>query len=348
MSEKVSVIIPVYNVEVYLEKCIESLLNQTHRECEFVFVDDGSPDNSAVILDRYAELDGRVRVIHQKNQGLSGARNTGLDTITGNYVMFVDSDDWLDINAIETALTFLEENNLDVVLWSYASEYEGKTIPRLLFGGERMVWEDGHTIHRRIVGLLGEELSEPHKADACVTAWGKLYRRSVVENVRFVDTKRIGTEDALFNTYAFGNARRVGYLPDVFSHYRKTNETSLTNGYKADLASRWNILYQMMEEYLDEESMTSDYYEALSNRICLSMIGIGLNELSNPDRFSIKARNLRAVLRTPCWENAYSKISLEWFPLKWKAFFFLCKHKQTELLLLMLYAINLLRGILAN
>lgn len=343
MAKKVSVIIPVYNVEAYLEKCIESLLHQTYRDCEFIFVDDGSPDGSAKILARYAAVDDRIRVVHQENQGLSGARNTGIAATEGDYIVFVDSDDWLELDAIATAIRFSEEQDLDIVLWSYASEYCGRNISRRLFGEERIVWEESRTVHRRIVGLVGNELAEPHKADACVTAWGKLYRRRVVEGVRFVDTKQIGTEDALFNTYAFGNARRVGYLPDVFSHYRKTNETSLTNGYKDNLALRWNVLYQMMEKYLDEQAMSKDYYEALANRICLSMIGIGLNELSNPDKFSIKAGNLRAVLCMPYWEKAYSELSFEWFPLKWKLFFLLCKHKQTELLLIMLYSINWLK-----
>jgi glycosyltransferase EpsH len=346
--DKVSIIVPVYNVEAYLEKCMETLLNQTHRNCEFIFVDDGSPDHCADILERYAQKDQRIRVIHQENQGLSGARNTGLEAATGDYVVFQDSDDWLDETAVETALRFSKEKDLDIVLWSYASEYEGKSVSRPLLGDAPIVWEDAHKIHRRIVGLVGSELAEPHKADACVTAWGKLYRRSVVENVRFVDTKRIGTEDALFNTYAFGNAGRVGYLPDIFSHYRKTNETSLTSGYKARLHPCWATLYQMMGEYLDSISASEDYYTALSNRVCLSMIGIGLNELHNPAGFFTKSRNLRHVLKKEPWATAYKKLDLKAFPLKWKVFFFLCKHAMTELLLLMLYTINFLRGIVSN
>ena len=348
MDKKVSIIVPVYNVASYLEQCINSLINQTYKNTELIFVNDGSTDNSLKILESYCQQDDRIQVISQRNQGLSAARNTGMEAASGDYMVFLDSDDWLEVSAIETAVLFSEQNNLDIVLWSYASEYEGKSICRPLFGGERIIFEDGRRIHRRIIGLTGKELSAPHKADACVTAWGKLYRRDVVADIRFVDTKRIGTEDALFNTCAFGNANRVGYLPDVFSHYRKTNETSLTRRYKADLAMCWENMYQLIEEYLDSISADDDFYTALSNRVCLSMIGIGLNELNNPAGFFRKTKNLRIVLRMPRWEAAYQRLDLQYFPIKWKVFFFLCKCKQTELLLLMLYGINALRGIIAN
>ncbi len=344
----VSIVVPVYHVGAYIRQCVDSILGQTYQNIQLILVDDGGDDECPDICNQYALQDARVRVIHQENKGLSGARNSGMEAVTGSYVMFVDSDDWIDLETIDTALRFSEENDLDVVLWSYASEYHDKTILRPLFGEEPVIWEDGRTIHRRIVGLIGSELSEPHKADACVTAWGKLYRRGVVENVRFVDTKRIGTEDALFNIYALKNGHRVGYLPETFSHYRKTNETSLTSGFKAELAYRWETLYQMIEDYLNDISAEPEFYSALNNRVCLSMIGIGLNELSNPAGFFTKSKNLRNVLRLPRWETAYRDLCMKYFPLKWKAFFYLCKHKQTELLLLMLYAINGLRSILAS
>lgn len=348
MGNKVSVIVPVYNVEQYLKQCIESLIGQTYSNCEFIFVNDGSPDNSLAIIQKYEKKDRRICVINQANTGLSGARNRGLAEATGEYVVFQDSDDWLDPEAIDTAVRFAQEKSLDIVLWSYISEYKDKAIPRPLFGSKRIVWEEAKQVHRRIVGLLGEELREPHKADSCVTAWGKLYRREVIKDIRFVDTKKIGTEDALFNTYVFGNAKQVGYLPNLFSHYRKTNDASLTSGYKANLASCWGTLYQMMQSYLDETSAEPDFYSALHNRICLSMIGIGLNELRNPKGFFQKTHNLRQVLNTPLWKKAYGQLEFRYFPLKWKVFFWLCKWKQTEVLILLLYAMNALKRILAN
>ena len=348
--DKVSIIVPVYKVEAYLEKCIQSLLNQTHGNCEFIFVDDGSPDRSADILERYAGLDNRVRVLHQKNSGVSAARNLGLQASTGDYIAFVDADDWLDETAIETALGFSVENNLDIVLWPYYSEYAQNSIKRHFLGDSNRIWDESQTpsLMRRIIGPYREELDAPHQLDSCVTIWGKLYRRSVVEGIRFLPMKQIGVEDAVYNIEAFSRARRAGYLTDCYSHYRKSNESSITTSYKSDLISRWKGLYQWIGAFLDRKGASQDFYEALSNRVCLHMIGIGLNELGNPAGFFKKAKNLRTILRDEPWHSAFKTLDFQYFPLKWKVFFWLCKHRQTELLLLMLYTINALKSILKH
>lgn len=345
MSKKVSVIIPVYNVEKYLEICMESLLGQTYRECEFVFVDDGSTDSSGKILDTYSIKDARVRVMHQNNSGISAARNSALQEITGEYVTFLDSDDWLDLNAIEVALTFLETNNLDIVMWPYYSEYAHTSMKRPFLGDEERTWDESHTpeMLRRIIGPYRQELATPHELDSCVTVWGKLYRREVIDGIRFLDMKKIGVEDAVFNIEAFSRAKRVGYITSCYSHYRKNNDNSITQSYKSDLIDRWRGLYKWIQDFLKQNGATEDFYEAFSNRICLHMIGIGLNELSNPAGFFKKAKKLRKILSSEPWARAYKRLSFQYFPIKWKVFFFLCKHKQTELLLMMLYNIEWLR-----
>lgn len=346
MSKKVSVVIPVYNVEKYLETCIESLLSQTYRECEFVFVDDGSTDSSGGILDTYSIQDVRVRVIHQNNSGISEARNRALQEITGEYVTFLDSDDWLDRNAIEDALTFLETNNLDIVMWPYYSEYAHTSIKRPFLGDEERIWDESHSpeMLRRIIGPYRQELAAPHELDSCVTVWGKLYRREVMDGIRFLDMKKIGVEDAVFNIEVFSRAKRVGYITSCYTHYRKYNDNSITQSYKSDLIDRWRGLYKWIEDFLKQNRATEDFYEAFSNRICLHMIGIGLNELNNPAGFFKKAKNLRKILSSEPWARAYKTLTFRYFPVKWKVFFGLCKFKWTELLLLMLIGISKLKA----
>lgn len=116
---KISVIVPVYNVEQYLPQCLDSIINQTYKNLEIICVDDGSPDNSGKILDEYAKKDKRIKVIHQENQGVSVARNTGLDNATGEYIGFVDPDDWIEANYYETLIHSAKENNADVVQCGY-------------------------------------------------------------------------------------------------------------------------------------------------------------------------------------------------------------------------------------
>lgn len=345
MSKKVSVIIPVYNVEPYLETCIESLINQTYHDCEFIFVNDGSTDGSGCILDQYGALDARARIIHQPNCGISATRNRALKEATGEYVTFLDSDDWIDLNAIETALNYAETNDLDVVMWPYCSEYAGTSMKRCFFGVTDRIWDEtkSRALVRRMIGPYREELVAPHELDACVTVWGKLYRREIIEGIQFLDLKKIGVEDAVFNIEAFSKAKRAGYVTACYTHYRKINEASFTQSYKSDLINRWHGLYNWIEAFLEGYGASEDFYEAFSNRVCLHMIGIGLNELNNPAGFFSKGQNLREVLSSEPWESAYKKLLFQYFPLKWKVFFFLCKHKQTELLLIMLYAINRLK-----
>ena len=121
MYDLISVVIPVYNVEKYLEKCLDSVVEQTYRNLEIILVDDGSTDNSGAICDRYAQKDSRVVVIHQKNGGLSKARNVGIDTATGKYISFIDSDDYVGSCYIETLYKEIKPNiiNLSICFRSY-------------------------------------------------------------------------------------------------------------------------------------------------------------------------------------------------------------------------------------
>ena len=118
-EDLISIIVPVYNVEKYLEQCLESLLNQTYKNIEIIVVNDGSTDQSLDILKKYSFKDNRIKLYSQKNQGISAARNTALEHINGKYVMFVDSDDWIEINTCEIALHEMKKNDSDIVMWAY-------------------------------------------------------------------------------------------------------------------------------------------------------------------------------------------------------------------------------------
>ena len=223
----VSIIVPVYNVERYLRQCLDGLVNQTYQNIEIICVDDGSTDASSEILTEYALKNSKVRVIRQENSGLSVARNVGFSFATGEYVMYVDSDDWIDVYTCEKAVFKAEEHAADLVMWPYIREFPNRSAPKVIFSEEKTFHAaECRELQRRMVGLLGTELAHPENADALCTVWGKLYRRELIaqNEIHFTDLQRIGTyEDGLFNLHYLAHVKNVTYIPDYLSHYRKNS-----------------------------------------------------------------------------------------------------------------------------
>lgn len=200
----VSIIVPVYNVETYLSQCLDSLQNQSYTNIEVIVIDDGSKDNSWSVLQKYV-VDKRFCCISQNNQGVSKARNKGLDLAKGEYVMFVDADDWLDCDAVTKCVTAMQESNSDVCLFDYMREFQNTSERRSLFDKSQKFDEKAcQDLQCRMIAPTGTELVRPQTLDSFGTIWGKLYKRSVLTDIKFVDLKVIGTaEDTLFNCFAF-------------------------------------------------------------------------------------------------------------------------------------------------
>ena len=127
MGNLISIIVAIYNVDQYLEQCIDSIINQSYKNLEIILVNDGSTDNSKNICDYYSEIDKRIKVVHKKNGGVSSARNTGIDIATGDYIAFVDSDDYLELNMYETMINNLEQNQCDMGVCGYSIFYNDST-----------------------------------------------------------------------------------------------------------------------------------------------------------------------------------------------------------------------------
>ena len=348
-NPKVSIIVPVYNVEKYLHRCMDSLINQTLKDIEIIAVNDGSTDSSLSILREYEKKDTRVIVINKKNGGLSSARNEGMKYTSGDYITFVDSDDWLDINSLEEMYKTSVNYNCDLVMCSYSREYTDKSKPKKFNLEKVTVYNEQECkdLHRRIVGPIGNELGNPEHNDSLVTAWGKLYKSSIIKdnNIEFIDTSIIGTEDCLFNVYAFGNVKKAVFLNESFYKYWKENANSLTAVHKKNLNKRWMTMYAYIREYIDENNLEDYFYTALDNRIAMSILGLGLNECNKDNKISTfkKISNLRNMLKEDTMHNSLNKLDLSKFPAHWRIFYVLNKYKIASLSYLMLNTIEYLR-----
>lgn len=344
MNSKISIIIPVYNAERYLQQCINSLCNQTYKNIEVIVVNDGSTDGSEDILKFYEQIDTRIKIINKENGGVSNARNLGLKNISGEFLMFLDSDDWIEENTCEIVINEILENNADVVLWNYTREFDGTSKDKIIFDEDKIVFTDKKLddLHRRFVGLYGEELSKPENADSVVPVWGKLYRVSTIKNseAKFVDTTIVGTsEDALFNLQVFGFVRKAVYIKKCLYHYRK-EDTSFTKKYKKNLVAQWKSLYEHMERYIVENQKEIQYTSALHNRISLSIIGLGMNLLRGEKQYEA----VKNIINSKWYMEASQNLDIQYFPLYWKLFFVLVKSRCTLGVLMMLKCIKFLKG----
>jgi glycosyltransferase EpsH len=305
---------------------LKSILGQTYLNIEVICVNDGSTDASVEIARRYAAIDERMIILDKINEGVSKARNDGIKAASGEFVMFVDADDWIERNTCKVALAAMLENNADIVIWSYISETATRSTRKEIFP-ENQVFESKEVkerLHRRFIGIAGEELTHPEYADSLCPVWGKLYRKSVIEksDAVFIDLDQIGTyEDGLFNLQVFGEAHKVVYLAEYFYHYRRTGGTSVTSGYRETLFEQWQNLFQYMQTYIDDKKLSPMYQEGLSNRIALSIIGLGLNIVSAPEFAGKKIKLIRQILNTDCYREAYRRLEMKYFPIHWKVFF---------------------------
>lgn len=346
MKKTISIVIPVYNMEAFLAECLDSVVGQTYPHLQILCVNDGSRDRSQEILEAYAQKDPRIVPIVQENGGLSAARNRGLEAATGEYVMFLDSDDWLEPDICRLAVEEMEASGTDLVMWSYVREYRSGSRPTDVLGRERLYLEGEalDSIHRRLYGLVGEELADPSGRDILVTAWGKLYRRELIRGIGFIDTKKIGTEDCMYNILAFSRIRSAVYLPVYGCHYRKYNEFSLTTVYNPHLDRGWEYLYELMEEKIRQQGLPEVYRTALSNRRSLSVIGLGVNVMAAPWSGRQKRQALGEMLRRSDYREALGRLDIRRMPVHWRAFFRFCRWGWTWGVYLLLAVIQKIRG----
>jgi len=236
---RVSVIVPVYNVEQYLERCLDSIVNQTLQDIEIIIVNDGSTDNSLDIVNKFAEHDMRIKIVTRKNGGLAAARNTGLEHAGGEYIGFVDSDDWIDLDYYEKLYNTAKKYNSDIAYADFIRRGKYKNKKRMKFDKEEVSTE----IHDKIKNCKNLTLG-------CV--WNKIYRKELIfdNNLSFPEGQVY--EDGLFSMKAIYYANSVASVPNTFYYYF-VNSTSIVKSARTQskiddkIICRHNIL-QFLEE----------------------------------------------------------------------------------------------------
>lgn len=303
---KISIIVPCYNVDKYLEKCMDSLTGQTLQDIEIIPVDDGSPDTSGAICDRYAAADSRVKVIHKKNGGVSAARNDGLAAATGEYVFFCDGDDWMPLDACALLWAEAEKSHADVIFgdvwrsWSHEDEYMRLFRTPFCTGDPDFIRE---LLRTNFYYTYCPSIPTEDRADGCYGGpWNKIVRRELLEreNIRF-DTRVKGIyDDVIYSAYVLAVAKQVAYIGKPVYNYRQL-QVSMTRGFKKDILQINEAIFQSWEEFLsrfDKEGQLRTAYWANVLRRLDHAMGVYFMTDANPAPKKQRKRELAALMKS--------------------------------------------------
>lgn len=312
-EELISVIVPIYNVEQYLEKCIESIISQTYKNLQIILIDDGSNDKSGKICNKYAEKDKRIVVIHKENAGVSEARNTGLDNAKGEWITFVDADDWIEEEYCQRLYNLVIETNSDVALCGY----------------------------NRVVGTKKEKINYDGTIESCTsedylkkalnpqTGFGfgamKFIKKSIIHN-KFCK-ELVVCEDALFNIELSKTVKKAILVKENLYNYRMNNE-SVVKKYDDNYADKYLYAVKKIKKYLEGQRYDKEIMQNYYNFAAFHVLLIAVNYCYNPNN---KNKNSRKLLKDVCNEPEFfegiKKSNYDNISLTRKITLFTIKHK---------------------
>ncbi|MBP3646773.1 MAG: glycosyltransferase family 2 protein [Clostridia bacterium] len=249
MLDLISVIIPVYNVERYLERCVESVRNQTYTNLEIILVDDGSPDRCPQMCDEYAFEDKRIRVIHKENGGQGYARNDGLTIATGEYVTFIDSDDWISSDHIENLYRQIKENDADVAIGAHTVIGNGEERKVRYESLEAKVYRHEEIRESILMPLIGTDEEQPRDVQVDSSSSMSLYRMSTIkENAIWYESERIIVGEDLFFNIDFLNKAEKAVVVEEYGYYYFQNEESTSRKYNKKRFQKTLCFYELLRE----------------------------------------------------------------------------------------------------
>ncbi len=283
-SELISVIVPVYNVEQYLNKCIKSILSQTYQNFELILVDDGSTDNCGVICDNYKDTDSRIIAIHKKNGGLISAWKKGLENASGELVVFVDSDDWIDTTLIECLYIEHKKTDADIVCCAYYHEFLNSSVP------DHHSVQDGVYHKSEIVTDIFPKLindGTPLGRGIRISRWGKLLKKSLLmRNLHWVDDKITIGEDLTIMFPAIVEADCISVLNSEYLYHYRANENSMMKKVSDKMFEKAELLYEKETEIANYYQKKYDFFEQIQKDFCDLSVNIFMKEYKQSSTFN--------------------------------------------------------------
>lgn len=317
----ISFIVPVYNAEKSLDRCINSIINQSYTNIEIILINDGSIDNSKLICNKYAKEDNRVHVEHIKNSGVSNARNTGLNLASGEYIVFVDSDDYLEDDMLVSLVKYIKKYNSDIIVFDPVFEdkngnilkfvtknieqdrlYTNKDILDIIFP-----WIYGNIYDQLNVIKRAAEKNKDVYPDCYNAPWQSIYKKSLIDNHRF-NLKFNIYEDLLFNLEVLANANNIVYCEKPLYHYICNDGNSLSTKYHCDFINTKVKLFEEMKMIVDRYKLPQKLKDDLNYRIASDIISVFINESKNKNGIIEQYKNLRKYVDYPIIKNSIEYI----------------------------------------
>lgn len=293
-----SLILPIYNVEKYIHRCIDSIQKQSFDDYEVILVDDGSKDSCPDICERYSDEQG-YKIIHKQNGGLSSARNAGLEVAAGKYVFWIDSDDWIEESALLCLHNAICDKNVDIVKFNYYRQPQNSKVCAQIETG---LYEKAK-IESEMIPFVLEKTGE-----ANFSAWSHVYKKDflVNNNLHFVSEREIGSEDYLFNLQAYLCADTILSIEDCIYNY-DMREGSLTQRYRKNLIEQYHNLHKYFKQTLSEQNVyeryQSSYAYSYVDKALVVCIQNECKKTSEHDLFE-GWKNSRALLKYPAFRDA--------------------------------------------
>ena len=258
-TPQISIIVPVYKAEHCLHECINSILKQTFTDFELLLIDDGSPDNSGAVCDKYAQQDKRIKVFHTKNRGVSSARNLGLDKAGGQWITFCDSDDWIEKDWLESYINEINKRHYDIIFQGYICD-SPKTSKKYFT--------------KNLPSEYTKTIFELEKKDLFGWTWNKLFKAHIIQknNLRFNNTLNIN-EDLLFTLQYCLHAHSILVLPIAKYHYIIHQESLMTRKYPyKELQNKNELIKEARQQLANKDQNNIEYNEWIYERYCGDMI----------------------------------------------------------------------------
>lgn len=305
---KLSVIIPIYNVEKYLRQCLDSVINQTFKDLEIILVDDGSPDRCGEICDEYADRDSRIKVIHKENGGLPSARNDALAIASGKWIAYVDSDDWLELDIYEKAILAAEKKDVDILFFNSFRNTESKEIKMSLFEKE-FFSDDKEYIKGLQAGTMCQYLTLTRSLGYGYP-WDRIIKRKFIMDNNLYFTNVGAYEDIIYAINCLQYAEKIEFIESRGYHYR-FNETSIGNKYNPERVSVDGAVFKEMFRLGKVYHVDENYYRAL-NAFIVTSVAINSKRCffnkHNKNTFLKKLQYVASILKKEPYYTAFTMV----------------------------------------